>query len=102
MHITKLKLEDMAGPVAAQDASPAAAVSIFLPRGKQVHGVTADAMFEGQQGVPLVWFAACASSSWLEPLQRSGCQELGSQDVEEQELCRKMHGRKDTLKTEAR
>ena len=78
--ITKLKLVDMAGPVAAPDASPPAAVSLAIlwPRGKDFHGITADATFEGQQGIAFVRYAACTSCSfaWLK-LQRIGYKESG-------------------------
>jgi len=46
--IRKLKLEDIAGLVAALDASPPAAASALLPRGKEVRGITAYAMFKDQ------------------------------------------------------
>jgi hypothetical protein len=95
----------MASPVAAPDASPPAAVSVvLLPKGKEVHGITAYAMFKGQQGVPFVRYAACTCTSGWAKLQRIGCQERSSQDVVEEELSR-MHGGKDNefvsvLKTE--
>lgn len=101
MDITKSKLENMAGPVAAADTSPPAAVSValLLPRGKEAHRVAAYAMLKGQQGVPFVRYAACRScisiSGWPPKLQRIGCQERGSQDVEDEELYSRMHGGKD-------
>jgi hypothetical protein len=56
---TKVELGHMACFVAAGDACPAlAAVMVpFLPRGQDVVGVV-DALFEGQQRVPLVRPAA--------------------------------------------
>ena len=59
MQITKMKPKDMAGPVAALDAPPLAAVFV-VPRVKDAQGVAGDAALEGQQGVPLPWYAACA------------------------------------------
>jgi hypothetical protein len=103
--IRKLKLEDIARSVAAPDASPPAAISVHFPRGKEVHGITAYAMFKGQQGLPFVRYAACTSctptstSGWPK-LQRIGFQEHGSQDMEEEEeeeLYSRMHGGKDKL-----
>lgn len=46
------KPDDMAGLVAAVDASPLAAV-LAAPRGEEAGGVACDALFEGEQGGPL-------------------------------------------------
>jgi len=74
----------MASPVAAPNASPPAAVSVILPSGKEVHGIAADAMFKGQQGVPFVRYAACTicscTSGWPK-LQRIGCQDRGQKST---------------------
>jgi hypothetical protein len=47
-----VKLEDMAGVVAAGDTSPAAAVSA-APRGEEASGVICDALLEGEQCGPV-------------------------------------------------
>ena len=64
--VTKSKLEDMACAVAAPDASPSATVLLavamiwLLPQVEDACRVAGDAVLEGQQGVPLVWYAGCA------------------------------------------
>ena len=64
--VTKSKLEDMACAVAAPDASPSATVLLavamiwLLPLVEDACRVAGDAVLEGQQGVPLVWYAGCA------------------------------------------
>jgi len=64
--VTKSKLEDMACAVAARDASPSATVLLavamiwLLPQVEDACRVAGDAVLEGQQGVPLVWYAGCA------------------------------------------
>jgi len=69
-----LKLEDVACPVAAPDASPPAAVLLAVspPRVEEACRVTGDAVLECQQGIPLVRYAARARSvstgGWLELL----------------------------------
>ena len=59
--VTKVKLDHMAGFVAAGDAPPPATIFVlFLPRGEDVVGVI-DGLLEGQQCVPLARQAARAS-----------------------------------------
>jgi hypothetical protein len=56
-----MKPDDMAGPLAAPDASPLAAVLVSAglpPRGEESSRVACDALFELQQGDPLVCQAA--------------------------------------------
>jgi hypothetical protein len=71
--VAKTEADDMAGPVAAPDAAPAAAVLVtFVPRGKAPSRVAGDASLEGQQGVPLGGYAGATSgmatnSSWRQP-----------------------------------
>ena len=68
--VAKTEADDMAGPVAAPDASPAAAVFVTLvPRGKAPSRVAGDASLESQQGVPLAGYAGGTSvmSSWRKP-----------------------------------
>jgi len=62
--VAEKKLEDMAGPVAAPDASPPAAVLLVeaassLPRCEDACRVLGDALLEGEQRIPLVPDAAC-------------------------------------------
>lgn len=80
MHITKIKPNDMAGPVAALDAPPPAAVPFcfLVPRVKDARGVAGDAALEGQQGVPLLLYAACTgrTTGWPK-LKCVGGQEIG-------------------------
>lgn len=55
--IPEVEPEDMAGQVAAPDASPPAAVLLMassLPRAEEGPGVAGDAFLERQQGVPLL------------------------------------------------
>jgi len=75
--VAEPKLDDMAGTVAAPDASPPAAVLLVVatvspPRAEDAARVAGDAVLECQQGVPLVWYAARARSvttgGWLELL----------------------------------
>ena len=60
--IGKVKLDDMAGLVAASDASPPAAV-LATPRGEEVGAVICDALLEGEQGGPLGRDAAAAAAA---------------------------------------
>ena len=67
--VAKTEADDMAGPVAAPDAAPPAAVFVtFVPRGKAPRWVAGDASLEGQQGVPLAGYAGASAmatgSSW--------------------------------------
>jgi hypothetical protein len=68
--VAEPKLDDMAGTVAAPDASPPAAVLLvvavatvwlLLPRVEDACWVAGDALLEGQQGVPLTWYAGRAT-----------------------------------------
>ena len=77
MQITKMKPKDMAGPVSALDAPPLTAV-FLVPRVKNTHGVAGDAALEGQQGVPLPRYAACADRAAGRPeLKCIGGRQLG-------------------------
>jgi hypothetical protein len=55
---SKLKLEDMAGVVAAHDTVPLTAVfATSLPQREVAPRIPDDASLEGQQGLPLVRYA---------------------------------------------
>ena len=68
--VAEPKLDDMAGTAAAPDASPPAAILLavtvatiwlLLPRVEDACWVAGDALLEGQQSVPLVWYAGRAT-----------------------------------------
>ena len=90
--VSKLKLMDVASPVAAPDASPSATVLLAMatispPRGEEACRVAGDGVLECQQAVPLVGYAArrtsCViTSGWLGLLlcfQRGDEQEAAEQ-----------------------
>jgi hypothetical protein len=60
----KVKADDMAGQVAAPNASPFAAVFLSLfPRVKKASGIVSDALLECEQGLPLAGVADGSSYS---------------------------------------
>ena len=57
-----MKLEDMAGVVAAQDTVPLTTIfAASLPRHEEAPRIPGDASLEGQQGLPLVRYAGARS-----------------------------------------
>jgi hypothetical protein len=60
----KVKADDMAGPVAAPNATPFAAVFLSLVPGmKKASGFVSDALLECEQGLPVVGVAGGCSCS---------------------------------------